>query len=139
MIDEKLTKFNFGGKDVPVNFVEPVEVKKGVRCDVYRLPEDETRDLGVIYIEPGCKTRLQKVLGGEKTIEGFYIGRGTLKIIKENGEIEIYTVDDKLGEFNREVKIGEVMRWEADPDSTLIAYEVCYPPYQPGRYEDLDE
>lgn len=29
--------------------------------------------------------------------------------------------------------------WEADPDSSLMAYEVCFPPYEDGRYENIDE
>lgn len=140
MADEKLKQFNYDGKSIPVNFTESSEITNGVRCDVYRFPEDESRDLGVIYIEAGYRTPLQRVLKGEKTIEGFYIGKGTLTITKENGEKEIYEVDDKLGkEFSREVKIGEIMQWQAAPDSSLITYEVCYPPYQPGRYEDLKE
>ncbi|HBP51063.1 MAG: hypothetical protein US68_C0001G0050 [Candidatus Shapirobacteria bacterium GW2011_GWE1_38_10] len=140
MTDEKLVKFNRTGENIPVTFIETAEVTKGVRCDVYRFLEDETRDLGVIYVEPGCKTPLQKVLEGEKTIEGFYMGRGILTIIKINGEKETYEVDDKSGkDFFQEVRVGETMQWEATPDSILIAYEVCYPPYKPGRYEDLVE
>lgn len=35
------------------------------------------------------------------------------------------------------VNIGDVMQWEAAPDSSLVAYEICYPPYEEGRYEEL--
>ncbi len=31
------------------------------------------------------------------------------------------------------------MQWQADPNSPLEAYEICYPPYQDGRYENLLE
>lgn len=140
MIDEKLTQVNYGGESVPVDFVESVDVINGVRCDVYRFPQDETKDLGVIIIESGFKTPLQKVLKGDRTTEVFYTGKGKLTITKENGEKEVHEVDDKSGKnFAIDVKIGEIMQWQAAPDSTLTVGEVCYPPYQDGRYENLEE
>ena len=29
------------------------------------------------------------------------------------------------------------MQWEASKNSNLVFYEVCYPPYQDGRFENL--
>ncbi len=37
-----------------------------------------------------------------------------------------------------EVKIGECMQWEAMEDG-LVFYEICYPPYKEGRYENINE
>jgi hypothetical protein len=31
------------------------------------------------------------------------------------------------------------MQWFADDDSSLTAYEICYPPYEDGRYENISE
>ncbi|HOI97155.1 MAG TPA: hypothetical protein PLA19_01470 [Candidatus Pacearchaeota archaeon] len=35
------------------------------------------------------------------------------------------------------VKIGETMQWQADDDSDLEVYDVCYPPYETGRFQNL--
>jgi hypothetical protein len=35
-----------------------------------------------------------------------------------------------------EVKIGETMQWQAAPDSDLEVYEICFPPYADGRFEN---
>jgi len=29
------------------------------------------------------------------------------------------------------------MQWEADKEADLVAYEICFPPYEDGRYENL--
>lgn len=140
MSEEKFQQFNFEGQNLPVKFTEVVDVKEGVKCEVYQFSDDDLKDLGVIYIEPGFKTPSQKVLDGQKTIEGFYTGKGTLTITKRNGEKEVFNVNDESGkEFSKEVEIGEIMQWQAASDSNLVVYEVCYPPYQDGRYENLEE
>ena len=30
------------------------------------------------------------------------------------------------------------MQWEADKDSDLVAYEICFPPYEDGRYQNIE-
>lgn len=140
MAKERLKQFKVEGQELSIIFIEMIDVKEGVKCEVYQFSDDDLKDLGVIYIEPGFKTPLQKVLDGQKTIEGFYTGKGTLTITKKNGEKEVFNVDDESGkEFSKEVEIGEIMQWQAASDSNLVVYEVCYPPYQDGRYENLDE
>lgn len=58
--------------------------------------------------------------------------------VAEGVKCEVYPVDpnaqDKLAV---EVNIGDVMQWLAEADSCLTVYEICIPPYQDGRYEDL--
>jgi hypothetical protein len=39
--------------------------------------------------------------------------------------------------FNDRNKLALQMRWEADPKSNLKAYEICFPPYEDGRYENI--
>jgi hypothetical protein len=35
------------------------------------------------------------------------------------------------------VEIGELMQWTADEKTGLMVYEICFPPYQDGRYEEI--
>ena len=126
--------FLFEGREQLVSFVETLDVADGVACDVYTFDGDTTKDLGMIRIEPGRKTPLQKVLKGDKTVEGYISGKGKLKITKPNGKQVVYTEP-----FAITVAVGELMQWEADPDSDLSVYEICLPPYEDGRYENIKE
>jgi hypothetical protein len=130
---EKLKHFN----DEEVSFIETMQVKDGVTCDVYVFNNDVSKDLGVVTVSMGHKTPLQKVLLGDKTIEGFISGAGVLTINKENGNVESYKFPSDTQPKEIEVKVGEIMQWEADKDVDLVFYEICYPPYKDGRYENL--
>ncbi len=134
-----IKSFNFEGNERLVFYVETTHVAKGVDCDVYIFDGDSSKDLGIIKISPGCKTPFQKVLKGDKTIEGYVGGKGKLTIIKPGGKPEIYIVGEKFQKpFSIKVEIGELMQWEADKDSDLVAYEVCFPPYEDGRYQNIE-
>lgn len=124
--------FSFEGKEQPVSFVETIHVADGVDCDVYAFVGDLSKDLGIIRISQGSKTPLQKIIGGERTVEGCVSGKGKLTIIKPDGEQVVY-----LEPATVDVEIGELMQWEADKESELKAYEICFPPYEDGRYENL--
>lgn len=127
--NQKLTSF----KGELVEFIESTKVVAGVTCDVYRFVDDSQKDLGIIYINAGCSTPKQKVLKGDRTIEGYISGNGKLIVTGQNGKQQIYQTDkDNL---SVDVKIGEIMQWQATTD--LVAYEICYPPYQDGRYQNL--
>lgn len=105
---------------------------------MYKFDGDNSKDLGVIRIEPGFKTPLQKVLKGDRTIEGYMSGKGRLVITRPDNTHEEYPVSsDTQKPFTVTVAIGEKMQWQADKDSPLIAYEICFPPYENGRYENL--
>jgi len=133
-----IKSFNFEGKEQPVSFVETMQVTDGVECDVYFFDGDTTKDLGIIRIKPGSKTPLQRVLGGNRTVEGYLSGKGKLTISKADGRQQTYKVNGDLKEpVVVTVAVGEQMQWEADKESGLIAYEVCFPPYEAGRYENL--
>jgi len=118
-----------------IAFIETMKVKEGVECDVYSFTNDKNKDLGIIKISPGMKTPLQKVLKGNKTIEGFISGKGKLIITKEDGSKETF---EGIPGLEVIVNIGETMQWIAEGDSVLVAYEICYPPYENGRYQNLD-
>lgn len=130
--------FSFEGKEQQVSFVETMHVNDGVDCDVYTFLGDSTKDLGIIRISPGSKTPLQKVLKGDRTIEGYISGKGKLTITKPDGKQEVYVADGESKEpIVVSIGIGELMQWEADKYSDLVVYEICFPPYEDGRYENI--
>ncbi|MFA4995743.1 MAG: hypothetical protein WC536_01220 [Patescibacteria group bacterium] len=134
---QPISMFNFDGVEEPVSFVETMQVIDGVECDIYSFTEDERKDLGIIRVEPGKKTPLQRVLQGEKTIEQYISGKGKLTITRQDGTQDVFLADGS-NHVSRIVNIGEMMQWEAAPDSDLIAAEICYPPYQDGRFENIN-
>ena len=136
MTDQKLTSFNFGNNELAVSFVETMIVKEGVECDVYKFVGDESKDLAIVRVKQGSKTPLQKILKGDKTIEGFVDGEGTLTIQKINGDNQSHTFS-KSDSGELEVSVGEIMQWHADGDTDLTFYEICWPPYEDGRFENL--
>ena len=129
----KLTTFN----NQAVAFVETQQVKDGVVCDIYSFEEDNSKDLGIVTVQTGFKTPLQKVLAGDKTIEGFMSGNGTLTVIKEDKSVQTYNFPNATGLKEVMVKVGEVMQWEGAGNGGLVFYEICYPPYKDGRFENL--
>ena len=137
--EQKMGNFSLDDEEQEVSFVETMHVADGVDCEVYTFIENEGRDLGIIKIESGKKTPLQKVLKGEKTIEGYLSGKGKLTITKPDGSQEVFVANG----LNEEqiavtVNVGETMQWEADVDSDLTAYEICIPPYEDGRFENIE-
>ena len=123
------------GTSQQIQFIETTTVRDGVECDIYSFENDNTKDLGIIRISPGKKTPLQKVLKGEKTLEGYISGNGCLEITKHDGDKIIHEGKEGL---EVEVLIGETMQWIANEDSTLEVYEICYPPYEEGRFKNID-
>lgn len=139
-IGARLQTFAIDGVDRPVSFKERTEVADGVVCDVYSFIDDNRRDLGIINIDTGKKTPLQRVLKGDRTIEGYISGKGKLIITKHNGQVLEYVFDGKT-ELSKTVpvSVGETMQWEADKKSKLRVSEICYPPYEEGRFENLTQ
>ena len=127
----KLNKF----KDRSVEFIETMDVAEGVECDVYKFVNDDSCDLGIIRIKPGCETPRQIVLMGDETIEGFFTGKGKLSIIFADGREKEF---DTLNGLEVKVGIGDKMQWIAAGNSELVAYEICKPPYEPGRFKNLN-
>ncbi|MDZ4231500.1 MAG: hypothetical protein U1C52_01790, partial [Patescibacteria group bacterium] len=113
--------------------------KDGVVCDVYKFTEDDSKDLAIVRVEAGSATPLQKILLGDRTIEGYVSGKGVLTITRANGEKEVYQVgnDDMQEPFSKVLMIGDTMQWQADKIGELVFYEVCFPPYKDGRFEDI--
>lgn len=135
-----ISSFEFEGKAQPVTLVNKIQITEGVECDAYSFIDDKEKDLGIIRIKPGAKTPQQKVLAGEKTIEGYVSGKGKLTLKRADGPEAIYWVggEETKGPFSVPVNVGDIMQWEAAPDSQLVAYEICFPPYKDGRFENIE-
>lgn len=137
MSKNKIESFTYKNETLTVKFVESSEVFPGVVCDVYFHPETKERDLGVIYIEAGKKTKPQRVLSGDQTIEGYISGTGRLCIQKPSGEKLIFEVNQNSEGFAQVVEVEDIMQWQADDN--LVIFEICFPPYQDGRFENLED
>jgi len=134
---EKLT--SFGRSEESVSFVKTNLVTQGVECDVYSFSGDQSRDLAVVRVAPGAKTPLQKVLSGVTTTEGYVAGKGTLTVQSPDGQVTSFDFDERNQGEGILIEVGQVMQWSAAPDVELVFYEVCVPPYEDGRYENLPE
>lgn len=65
-------------------------------------------------------------------------GTGALTVTAQDGSQKTYTfTGDVEANIETEVHIGELMQWSAETD--LSFYEICDPPYEDGRFEDLEE
>lgn len=137
--NEKLSSFTEYYRTAKVRFVETLTVKEGVECDVYAFEDDAKKDLAIVRVERGQKTPLQKVLLGTNTIEGFVNGEGTLRIDTVDGMTQLYEFKDGEEGHEVHVEIGQTMQWHATGPDGLVFYEICEPPYQDGRYENLPE
>lgn len=113
-------------------FVERSQVKNGVVCDVYQYKDDNSKDLGIVTVSKGFQTPKQEVLKGERTLEIFISGKGSLQVTRANNT-ETHTYPGGPNEV--EVQIGDIMQWTADED--LVFHEICYPPYEDGRFKNL--
>jgi len=117
---------------VGVTYIETTLPNSATECDVYKFNNDVTRDVAVISIKPNGKTPRQRVVRGDKTIEGFISGSGDFHINDTvyqlpNPDAEVFVVSK-----------NDVMQWVAGSDG-LTFYEICTPPYADGRFEDLED
>lgn len=122
---DKLESF----KGQKVTFIEAQQIKAGVECDVYSFMGDGSKDLGLIRIQKGAQTPKQLILKGEKTVEGLLQGDAILETSR--GTFNFHDGDTD----GIELKVNDSMQWTALEDSIL--YEICYPPYEDGRFKDL--
>jgi hypothetical protein len=138
LLKPALTQITFDGTTQEVVYRETdTNVAAGVVCDSYAFVIDPTsKDLAIITIGPGFNTPLQRVINGPRTVEGYVSGSGVLIVIASNGEYTRYLVGGDSPEFSIDVLVGEQMQWEAC-STQLVVFEVCFPPYEPGRFENM--
>ena len=124
-------------RGVQVIFQETVHVKEGVVCNIYLFKDDSSKDLAIVRVNSKSHTPLQKVVHGDRTIEGYLEGAGELKVVRTNGEEQIITFPSKS---NEEVmfSIGDTMQWCANKGEQLTFYEICTPPYKDGRFINIE-
>lgn len=115
-----------------VSYIETTHPNAAVECDVYAFDNDVTRDLAIIEVGPRGTTPRQRVLLGEKTVEGYISGAGELRV---NGVTYVFP-NNSAAEI--EVKIGDIMQWQAGEEG-LVFYEICTPPYADGRFANMKE
>lgn len=136
MAENRITEFFVDSVMRPVEFIETLHIKQGVECDTYAFIGDSSKDLAIVRVQKGCKTPLQRVLLGTKTIEGFVAGAGVLTIRGED-EVQMHRFEQGLENEPVSVGIGQTMQWQASDGVDLVFYEICEPPYVDGRYENL--
>jgi len=132
---KKYTKFPFQWHDLAVRFVETSHVVEWVECDVYEFIEDKEKDLWIIRISKNSKTPHQLILRWEATIEWYISWKGMF--IHETWDCKKEYVVGNTDEFEIIVNKWDKVQWISDQDSELIAYEVCYPPYEEWRFQNL--
>ena len=132
----RLKSFKLDGQSFNVLYVRTDQVTAEVECDIYALVGDDGRDLGVVRVRAGHRTPLQRVVGGEKTIERYIAGTGTLTVVGVDQRVTEHRFPSDQPQ-DVIVAIGETMQWTADKNSDLTFYEICEPPYQDGRFIDL--
>ena len=135
----KLTSFTVDDRPVPVVFVETMDVKEGVVCDVYKIEGDDTRDLAIVTVRKGCKTPLQRVVAGKETREGFVSGQGVLTVWSAAGVAAEHRFGSDTKAGSVVVSVNERMQWHADSETDLVFSEVCTPPYEDGRFENITD
>lgn len=59
---------------------------------------------------------------------------------RSNGSQEILEVNESTSiPFKVIVRIGDLMQWQANENSDLLVYEICFPPYEDGIFENVEE
>lgn len=139
MASDHLTYLAYEGRKLSTTFVETTRVQEGVACDVYEI--DAERDLGVVTIQPGFHSPRQRILKGTKTIQRFISGTAQLSVTDVEGNVHVHTFNSKGVTQNNdvEVKVGEIMEWSSLGPQPLVYHEICEPPYEDGRFENLPQ
>jgi hypothetical protein len=117
--------------------LELSEQLKLVIRDIYLFKDDSSKDLAIVRVDSKSHTPLQKVVQGDRTIEGYLEGAGELKVVRTNGEEQVFTFPGKSNE-EVSVLVGDTMQWCASKGEQLTFYEICTPPYKDGRFVNIE-
>lgn len=135
-----LISFTYDGSDRKVSYIETMQVKDGVECDTYSFVGDNSQDLATIRVDRGAATPRQRILKGTSTLEGFVAGEGELTVERTDGAKEVFPAHDSDSKkVVVAVQLGEIMQWHAAVNRSLLFYEICQPPYEDGRFENLPD
>lgn len=127
---ERVTTFGIDGIERPVRYIETTRPNEHTECDVYAFNDSVDYDLAIVEVKSNRKTPLQRVIKGDKTIEGYLFGEGIFYL--NNTEHVFPSRESKIN-----VQVGDIMQWKAG-ERGLVFFEMCYPPYVDGRFEDVE-
>lgn len=137
-INPQYLDFHYQDETLLAQPIDTYMVIPGVSCTVYAFEGDKTRDLASIVIGLGQHTPRQKLVKGIETVEILKSGRG--KFFLKRGDLEeIYEVDSQNSPFSIKLEIGDIVQWIAANDSILSIYEICTPPFEAGRFDNIVE
>ena len=85
----------------------------------------------------GGSTRRQLVVDGNWTLEVYMAGKGKITV-ERGGPIMVFNcVSDRTSEVK--VRRGDIIQLHAAVDSDLIVAEFCEPPFEEGRFVNVDD
>lgn len=135
-----LASFTYDGGERKVSYIETMQIKDGVECDTYSFVDDTSQDLAIVRVDRGASTPRQKILKGISTLEGFVGGEGKLTVERTDGTKKVcHAHDSDANKVVVTVQLGEIMQWQATENRSLVFYEICEPPYEDGRFENLPD
>jgi hypothetical protein len=134
---EDLDEITFFDRTYAIRMTGSMAVAEGVVCDTYIFEEDDSRDLGIIKVQTGFKTPLQRVVGGTRTSESYVAGAGHFRYGHDELTYGVQIGPEVNIPFAIDMNRGNVMQWAADLGQPLVAAEICWPPYADGRFENL--
>lgn len=137
-INPKSNEIELQGNKRIIEFIETLQVKEGVECDIYKFKDDASSDIAVVRVSKGYKTPLQRILQGDETIEIYASGDGSLSVWGLDSDLRHYSFSSGDAPLEISVNVGEQMQWAASNDNDLTFYELCTPPYEEGRFENLE-
>lgn len=122
--------------ELEVEHVDMHEILPDVYVDLYRFVGNSTCDLARVEVVRGAKTPLYLLVDGERTIERYQSGTGTLEVIENDGWRTVHHFPKDDGSRDVVIEIGETIQWHAT-GSDLVYDELCWPPYEAGRFENI--
>jgi len=135
---EILQSFKHNGTVHPVKHSSFNKIAPGMVCDGYDFTYgDGSRDLGIVSLEAGHQTPLQKVVGGDRTIAALMDGQATLVVTDEEGVATTYDFSDPEGQSDVTITPGQMMQWTNIGKTVAKISEIYIPPFVPGRFETV--
>src|SRR5882724_4520681 len=127
MADEphsNLYDFTVSGRLRTIAFENTYHIADGVDADIYTFADDHTHLLTIFTLAAGIKVPPRKVVNGQRIIEGYVKGKGTLTVSSASGAKETYYFEHDGHTKDVIVESGQSVQWITPNDSELVYYEV---------------
>ncbi len=129
--------FYYQGEHRPIELCNTEEVAAGVSCEAYEFTGETAYCLAIITMKPFARMPIQVVRGGLVTFEEVITGdEGTRLRVLRAGKYEVVQSGPHIP--STPILPSDVMQWTAGPKGAKFS-EVCWPPFEEGRFETLDE